>query len=93
MTVNTVILCQFNIQINNDNYASLFLNELIFEYSLIRYICFPTNINCNNNNLVLSLADSNLISYSIQSSLISDHFAILFYFYIFTCRMTQINQL
>ena len=76
-SVNTVILGDFNIQINNDNYASLSLNDLIFEYSLTQHIRFPTNTN-GNIDLVLSLADSNLISYPTQSSLISDHFAILF---------------
>ena len=77
-SVNTVIIGDFNIQINNDNYASLSLNELIFEYSLTQHIRFPTNTNGNTIDLVLSLADSNLISYPTQSSLISDHFAILF---------------
>ena len=51
---------------------------LIFEYSLTQHIRFPTNTNGNTIDLVLSLADSNLISYPTQSSLISDHFAILF---------------
>ena len=32
--VNTVILGDFNIQINNENHASLSLNKLIFDYSL-----------------------------------------------------------
>ena len=77
-SVNTVILGDFNIQINNDNYASLSMNELIFEYSLTQQISFPTNTNGNTIDLVLSLADSNLISYPTQSYLISDHFAILF---------------
>ena len=77
-SVNTVIIGNFNIQINNDNYASLSLNELIFEYSLTQHIRFPTNTNGNTIDLVLTLADSNLISYPTQSSLISDHFAILF---------------
>ena len=39
---------------------------------------FPTNTNGNTIDLVLSLADSNLISYHTQSSPIYDHFAILF---------------
>ena len=34
ISVNSVILGDFNVQINNDNYASLSLNQLIFEYSL-----------------------------------------------------------
>ena len=56
-----VILGDFNIKINNDNYISLSLNELIFEYSLAQHIRFPTNTNGNNIDLVLSLTDSNLI--------------------------------
>ena len=77
--VNTVIFCDFNIQISNDNYASLSMNALIFKYSLTQHVYFPTNTNCNTIDLVLSFADTNLISYPTQSSLISDHFAILFY--------------
>ena len=79
-SIISVIFGDFNIQINNDNYASLSLNflSLIFEYSLTQHICFPTNTNGNTIDFVLSLADSNLISYPTQSSLISDHFAILF---------------
>ena len=38
--VNTVILGDFNILINNDNYAYLYLNELIFEYSLSNIFVF-----------------------------------------------------
>ena len=45
--VNTVILGDFNIQINNENHASLPLNELIFEYSLTQYVCFTTDTNSN----------------------------------------------
>ena len=82
-SVNTVILGDFNIQINNDNYASLSLNELIFE------LHFPTNTNGNTIDLVVSLADSNLISYPTQSSLISYHFAILFYL---NLPVSQINR-
>ena len=74
-SINTVIHGDFNIQINNDNYASLSLNELIFEYSLTQHVRFPTNTNGNTIDYVLSLADSNLISYPTQSYLISDHFA------------------
>ena len=44
----------------------------------MKYIRFPTNNNDTTIDLVLSLADSNLISYPTQSSLISDHFAVLF---------------
>ena len=88
-SVNTVILGDFNIQINNDNYASLSLNELIFKYSLTQHIRFPTITNGNTIDLVLSLADSNLISYPTKSSLISDHFAILFDL---NLPVTQINR-
>ena len=45
---------------------------------MTQHIRFPTNTNGNTIDLVFSLADSNLISYPTQSSLISDHFAILF---------------
>ena len=41
--VNTVILGDFNIQINNENLASLSLNKLIFEYSLTQHVFFTTN--------------------------------------------------
>ena len=54
------------------------MNELIFEYSLTQHVRCPTNTNGNTIDLVLSLADSNLISYPTQCSLITDHFAILF---------------
>ena len=77
-SVNAVILGDFNIQINNYNYASLSPNELIFEYSLTQHVRFPTNTNGNTIDFVLFLADSNLISYPTQRYLISDHFAILF---------------
>ena len=76
-SVNKVILGYFNIQINNDNYAYLSPNTFIFEDSLTQHFRFPTK-NGNNIDLVLSLADSNLISYPTQSYLIADHFAILF---------------
>ena len=36
--VNKVILGDFNIQINNENHASLSLNKLIFDYSLTRFL-------------------------------------------------------
>ena len=45
---------------------------------MTKHICLPTNTNGNTIDLVFSLADSNLISYPIQSSLISDQFAFLF---------------
>ena len=89
IAVNTVILGDFNIQINNDNYAYLSLNELIFEYSLMQHISFPINTNGNTIDLVFSLADSNLISYPTLSSLISDHFANLFDL---NLPVTQINR-
>ena len=41
---------------------------------------FYTNTNSNNIDFFLYLADSNLILYPTQSSLISDKFAILFDF-------------
>ena len=47
-SVNTVILCDFNIQFNNENHASLSLNKLIFEYSLTQHVLFNTNTNSNN---------------------------------------------
>ena len=47
-SVNTVILGDFNIQINNENHASLSLNKLIVEYSLTQHVCFTTNTNSNN---------------------------------------------
>ena len=77
-SVNTVIICDFNIDINNENHASLSLNKLIFEYSLTQHVFFTTNTNSNNIYFFLYLADPKLISYSTQSSLISDHFSILF---------------
>ena len=36
--VNTVVLGDFNIQINNENHDSLSLNKLIFDYSLTRFL-------------------------------------------------------
>ena len=60
-----VILCDFNIQINNENHAYLFLNKLIFEYSMTQHILFTTKTNSNN---IYFLADSKLISYPTQSS-------------------------
>ena len=83
-SVNTVVLGDFNIQINNEKHASLSLNELIFEYtnliiySLTQHVCFTTNTNSNTIEFFLYLADSKLISYPSQSYLISDQFAILF---------------
>ena len=76
--VNTVILGDFNIQINNENHASLFLNKFIFDYSLTQYVFFTNNTNSNNIYFFLYLADSKLISYPTQSYLISDHSVILF---------------
>ena len=46
--VNTVILGDFNIQINIENHASLSLNKLIFDYSLTQYVFLTTNTNSNN---------------------------------------------
>ena len=46
--VNTIILGDFNIQINNENHASLSLNKLIFDYSLTQYVFFTNNTNSNN---------------------------------------------
>ena len=51
----------------------------IFDYSLTQHISFLTNTYGNTIDLVLSLADYNLISYHTQSSLIYDHLSILFY--------------
>ena len=48
ISVNIVILGDFNIQNNNENHASLSLNELILEYSLTQHVCFTTNTNSNN---------------------------------------------
>ena len=48
--VNTVILGDFNIQINNENHASLSLNKLIFDYSLTQYVFLTNNTNSNNIN-------------------------------------------
>ena len=45
--VNTVILGDFNIQINNENHASLSLNKLIFNYSLTQYVFLTNNTNSN----------------------------------------------
>ena len=47
-SVNIVIHGDFNIQINNENHASLSLNKLIFEYSLTQHVCFTTNTTNNN---------------------------------------------
>ena len=47
-SVNKVILGDFNIQINNENHASLSLNKLIFDYSLTQYVFFTNNTNSNN---------------------------------------------
>ena len=55
----------------------------------MQHISFPTNTNVNIIDLVLSLADSNLISYPIQMSLMSDHFTILFDL---NLPVTQINR-
>ena len=74
---NTIILGDFNIQVNTDNHASLSLKKLIFEYSLTQHINSQL-YNGNIIDLVLSPSDSNLISSPTQSTLISDHFAILF---------------
>ena len=63
---------------NTDNHASLSLKKLICEHSLTQHIHFPTISNGNIIDLVLSPSDSNLISSPTQSTLISDHFAILF---------------
>ena len=52
--VNTVILGDFNIQINNENHASLSLNELIFDYSLTQYVLFTNNTNSNNIDFFIS---------------------------------------
>ena len=46
--VNTVILGDFNIQINNENHAFLSLNKLIFDYSLTEYVFLTNNTNSNN---------------------------------------------
>ena len=46
--VNTVILVDFNIKINNENHASLSLNKLIFYYSLTQYDFLTNNTNSNN---------------------------------------------
>ena len=62
-SVNMVILADFNIQINNENHASLSLNKLIFDYSLTQYVFFTNNTNSNNTDFFLYLADSKLISY------------------------------
>ena len=75
---DTIIIGDFNIQVNTDNHASLSLKKLIFEHSLTQHIHFPTISNGNIIDLVLSPSDSNLISSPTQSTLISDHFAILF---------------
>ena len=64
------------------------LNELIFEYSSTQHVRFPTNNNDNTIDLFLSFL-FNIISNPIQSSLISDHFAILFDL---NLPMTQINR-
>ena len=47
-SVNTVIIGDFNIKINNENHASLSLNKLIFEYSLTQHSFFTTKTNSNN---------------------------------------------
>ena len=47
-SIKTVILGDFNIQINNENLFSLSLNKLIFEYSLTQHVFFTTNTNSNN---------------------------------------------
>ena len=47
-SVNTVILIDFNIQINNEYHASLSPNKLIFEYNLTQHVFFNTNTNSNN---------------------------------------------
>ena len=46
--VNTIILGDFNIQINNENHVSLSPNKLIFDYSLTQYVFFTNNTNSNN---------------------------------------------
>ena len=57
---------------------------------MTQHVHFPTNTNGNTIELFLSLADSNLISYPTQSSLISGHFSILFDL---NLPVTQINRL
>ena len=57
-SVNTVILGDSNIQINNENNASLSLNKLIFEYSLTQNVFFTTNTNSNNIDFFVYLTDS-----------------------------------
>ena len=48
VNLTLVILGDFNIQINNENNASLSLNKLIFDYSLTQYVFFTNNTNSNN---------------------------------------------
>ena len=42
--INTVINGDFNIQINNENHASLSLNKLIFDYFLTQYAFFTNKL-------------------------------------------------
>ena len=59
--VNTVILGDFNIQINNENHASLSMNKLIFDYSLTQYVFLTLIVIILT--FFLYLPDSKLISY------------------------------
>ena len=56
---------------------------------MTQHVHFHTNTKYNTIDLVLSLADSNLISYPTTSYLISDHFSILFDL---NLPVKQINQ-
>ena len=56
----------------------------------MQHVFFNTNTNSYNIDFFEYLANSNLISYPTQSSIISDHFAILFDF---NLPVIQINRL
>ena len=78
-TDNTIILCDFNIHVNNNNHDTTTFLETLDSYSLIQHCDFITHNQGNTLDLVITKSQKPLfISKPTKSTLITEYYAINF---------------
>ena len=76
--INTIIVGDLNFHFNSLVSPHSDFCILLDTLSLLQHITFPTHIKGNTLDYVITNCKANIISNTISSSLISDHFSIVF---------------
>ena len=71
-----VICGDFNIQLNQQNTATQRFQDLLESWALIQHVDFPTHIQGNILDFVITQSEQNLVSSVKSCGILSDHFCI-----------------